>query len=168
MMAACRFDTPLGPVWATTERGLLTSLNFESESLLARLTGDADHLDDDPVLTSTRRQIGEYFAGRRRDFTLPLGPSGTSFQREVWQCLTGIPFGHTTTYGALARALNRPNATRAVGAANGRNPLAIVVPCHRVIGADGTLTGYAGGLARKQALLALERGQAPWTGQVPG
>lgn len=102
-------------------------------------------------------QLDAYFAGERTSFDLELAPEGTSFQREVWRALAAIPYGTTTTYSDLARAIGRPKAVRAVGAANGRNPLSIVVPCHRVVGRDGTLTGYAGGVAHKAALLALER-----------
>ena len=111
-----------------------------------------------PVLTRTRRQLEEYFAGQRREFELPLEPRGTEFQRRVWQRLTQIAYGDTTTYGALADDLGNPNGSRAVGLANGSNPIPIVIPCHRVIGADGSLTGFGGGLAIKSALLELERG----------
>ncbi len=116
------------------------------------------------ALQAARRQLAEYFAGARRNFDLPLAPDGTRFQRRVWEELRRIPFAETISYGELARRIARPTAARAVGAANGRNPLAIVVPCHRVIGADGTLTGYGGGLAVKEALLALERHVAGGTG----
>ena len=108
-------------------------------------------------LRTTKRQLAEYFDGTRRDFDLPLSADGTAFQRRVWNELCRIPYGETISYGELARRVGKPTASRAVGAANGRNPLAIVVPCHRVIGADGTLTGYGGGLPVKKALLALER-----------
>jgi methylated-DNA-[protein]-cysteine S-methyltransferase len=103
-----------------------------------------------------REQLDAYFAGERRAFALKLAPRGTEFQQRVWQALSAIPYGETTTYAAIARTIGQPNAVRAVGAANGRNPISIVVPCHRVIGQDGTLTGYAGGLPSKQRLLALE------------
>lgn len=106
-------------------------------------------------------QLAEYFAGERTRFELDLSPHGTAFQHAVWRALSAIPYGETTTYAAVARAIGSPRAVRAVGAANARNPLAIVIPCHRVIGADGTLTGYAGGLPMKRSLLALElRGRA--------
>ena len=108
------------------------------------------------VLTAARRQLAEYFAGRRRDFDLPLVPAGTDFQLAVWRALGDIPFGATTSYGDVARRIGRPRAVRAVGAANGANPLSIVVPCHRVVGRDGRLTGYGGGLPAKQRLLKLE------------
>ena len=110
----------------------------------------------DPVLERARGQLAEYFAGARTAFDLPLRPAGTAFQREVWAVLQAIPFGETRSYANVARAVGRPAAVRAVGAANGRNPLAIVVPCHRVIGSGGALTGYAGGLDRKRWLLAHE------------
>jgi methylated-DNA-[protein]-cysteine S-methyltransferase len=110
-----------------------------------------------PILDETAAQLAEYFAGRRVTFELALGPRGTGFQRLVWRALETIPYGATRTYGELAAAIGRPSASRAVGAANGRNPLSIVVPCHRVIGASGALTGYAGGMAAKQWLLAHER-----------
>jgi methylated-DNA-[protein]-cysteine S-methyltransferase len=116
------------------------------------------HDDQHPVLIETARQLGEYFAGTRTSFELPLDLRGTSFQREVWDALLAIPFGETRTYLDLARRLGNPAATRAVGAANGRNPVSIIVPCHRVIGSSGKLTGFAGGLAVKQQLLAHERG----------
>ena len=110
-----------------------------------------------PALRHAKRQLREYFDSERRDFDLPLAPDGTDFQCRVWEELRRIPYGETISYGELARRIGQPTASRAVGAANGRNPLAIVVPCHRVIGTDGTLTGYGGGLPVKQALLALER-----------
>lgn len=103
-------------------------------------------------------QLGAYFAGRLQRFDLALAPEGTPFQREVWAALTAIPYGETVSYGELARRLGRPAASRAVGAANGRNPIPIVIPCHRVIGADGSLTGFGGGLAIKRTLLELETG----------
>jgi methylated-DNA-[protein]-cysteine S-methyltransferase len=110
-----------------------------------------------PVLERTRIELDEYFAGKRRDFDLPLDPAGTDRQRAVWQALCRIPFGETRSYGQLAAAVGNPKASRAVGAANGKNPIAIVIPCHRVIGADGSLTGYGGGLPTKEWLLRHER-----------
>lgn len=108
-----------------------------------------------------RQQLADYFAGRRRDFDLPLAPHGTDFQRRVWAALATIPFGETRSYAEIAEQLHCRGGQRAVGAANGRNPLAIVVPCHRVIGSDGRLTGYSGGIGRKQWLLAHEAGEVP-------
>lgn len=109
------------------------------------------------LLSQAVRELGEYFAGERREFTFPTTAAGTPFQRLVWEALREIPYGETRTYGEIARRIGHPGAARAVGQANNRNPLPIVVPCHRVIGASGTLTGYAGGLAVKERLLELER-----------
>jgi methylated-DNA-[protein]-cysteine S-methyltransferase len=109
-----------------------------------------------PLLVEAERQLAEYFAGRRQRFALPLDPSGTTFQRDVWDALQTIPFGETRSYAQIAKQIGQPRAVRAVGAANGRNPLSIVVPCHRVVGSTGALTGFAGGLAVKARLLALE------------
>ena len=111
---------------------------------------------ENPALAKTRAQLDEYFAGNRQHFDLPLAPSGTTFQKTVWAALSEIPFGEVHSYGDIAKGVGRPSAVRAVGAANGRNPLPIVVPCHRVIGTDGSLTGFAGGLERKRQLLTLE------------
>jgi methylated-DNA-[protein]-cysteine S-methyltransferase len=111
-----------------------------------------------PILLETERQLSEYIAGKRTRFDLPLQPYGTEFQKKVWQALREIPFGKTKSYLDLASAVGSPEASRAVGTANGKNPLSIVVPCHRVVAADGALTGFAGGLERKAALLALEAG----------
>jgi methylated-DNA-[protein]-cysteine S-methyltransferase len=108
------------------------------------------------VVQETVRQLKAYFAGKRQDFDLTLAPSGTVFQRQTWQALQKIPWGTTISYGELARRLGRPKAVRAVGAANGRNPISIIIPCHRVVGSDGSLTGYGGGLAVKRQLLELE------------
>jgi len=106
-----------------------------------------------------KRQLEEYFAGERTTFDVPLAPEGAPFEREVWRALEEIPYGETVSYGEIARRVGQPTAARAVGTANGRNPIAVIVPCHRVIGADGSLTGYGGGLERKRLLLELERGQ---------
>lgn len=110
-----------------------------------------------PVLELARQQLQEYFAGQRREFTLPLAAQGTDFQQQVWRALMLIDYAKTASYGDIAEKVGKPRAVRAVGAANGRNPLAIVVPCHRIIGKNGTLTGYAAGLERKAWLLDLER-----------
>jgi len=119
----------------------------------------ADRRGADSLLDEARRQLVAYFAGRLRAFDLPLAPNGTEFQRRVWTELTKIPFGATISYARLARRVSNAAAVRAVGAANGRNPIPIIVPCHRVIGSDGSLTGFGGGLARKQWLLKHEGGQ---------
>ena len=123
------------------------------------------------VVANAREQLGEYFAGRRRRFDLPLAPSGTAFQLHAWQALQDIPYGATCSYGEQARAMGQPREVRAVGAANGRNPIPIVVPCHRVIGGDGRLTGYAGGLDIKKFLIELEGrhvNAAEWVARLPG
>lgn len=114
---------------------------------------------DHPHLANARFQLEEYFAGKRKTFDVPLAPEGTAFQQEVWMALRNIPYGQTASYSDIAKQIGTPNAVRAVGAANGNNPLSIFVPCHRVIGKNGTLTGYAGGVGKKSALLAIERGE---------
>ncbi|MEU3765808.1 methylated-DNA--[protein]-cysteine S-methyltransferase [Amycolatopsis keratiniphila] len=113
-----------------------------------------------PVFVDTEKQLKEYFAGQRKEFDLPLSFGGTEFQRMVWEGLLGIPYGETVSYGQLADRLGRPTASRAVGLANGKNPISIIVPCHRVIGSNGDLTGYGGGVERKRHLLDFERGGA--------
>jgi methylated-DNA-[protein]-cysteine S-methyltransferase len=117
--------------------------------------------EDPAAFAEVKAQLDDYFDGRRSAFDLPLAPAGTEFQRRVWTALSAIPYGTTTTYAAIARSIGKPRAVRAVGAANAKNPLSIVVPCHRVIGRDGTLTGYAGGLPRKRRLLELESTHRP-------
>jgi methylated-DNA-[protein]-cysteine S-methyltransferase len=119
---------------------------------------DSRWVRDERALAPLRRELEEYFAGARREFDVELAPSGTPFQLEVWRALRAIPYGETASYGEIAAAVGQPGAARAVGGANNRNPIAIVIPCHRVIGASGSLTGYGGGLPRKQRLLALEAG----------
>ncbi len=114
---------------------------------------------DRKPFTSVIDQLSEYFSGQRTKFEVPLAPVGTPFQLAVWEALRSIPYGTTTSYGQLARSVNSPGASRAVGAANGRNPISIIVPCHRVIGSSGDLTGYGGGLPRKRQLLDLEQGR---------
>jgi len=158
-----RLDSPLGPLTLAADRqGTLVYLGFGERDprtrLLAALDPEAAELAaDSGVLAPVRRQLEEYFQGRRRDFELPLAPRGTPFQLRVWAELRRIPYGRTVSYGELARRLGDPGLSRAVGAANGANPISIIIPCHRVIGADGSLTGYGGGLPIKRALLALER-----------
>lgn len=150
-----QLDTPLGRVClARTARGL-AGLWFEGQK---HHPGElaCPHRDDDPLLAETARQLGQYFAGERSAFDLPLDLRGTPFQQSVWQALLRIPAGSTRSYGEIAMAVGAPAAARAVGAAVGRNPASLLVPCHRVLGRDGSLTGYAGGVQRKRALLALE------------
>ena len=149
-------DSPLGAIAVEAGSNGVTRIDFLDESPRA----DTHRLDGngraETHVASAVRQLGEYFAGHRRDFDLELQPTGTAFQLAVWHVLRGIAYGETITYGEQARRLGRPTATRAVGAANGRNPLAIVVPCHRVVGSGGRLTGYASGLERKEWLLRHE------------
>ncbi|HST44998.1 MAG TPA: methylated-DNA--[protein]-cysteine S-methyltransferase [Luteimonas sp.] len=148
-------DTPIGPLFLAASDAGLHRIEFALPRYpVARdpQWRDGDH----PVLARAVVQLRDYFAGTRRTFDLPLAPSGTPFQRQVWDALSTIGFGQTWSYVQLARAIGRPAASRAVGAANGRNPLPIVVPCHRVIGAGGALTGFAGGLPTKEYLLHLE------------
>jgi methylated-DNA-[protein]-cysteine S-methyltransferase len=144
-------DTPIGPLLLSGEGGHLTSARFDA---------DAEARSTEPLFLDAEAQLHAYFAGELERFELPLAPRGTAFQRSVWDALLEIPYGGTTTYSELARTLGRPSACRAVGAANGRNPLPVIVPCHRVIGAAGALTGYGGGLDRKRRLLALEAAKA--------
>src|SRR5439155_23203362 len=122
-------------------------------------SASSQHLpaDQNPLLQEVMRQLSAYFAGKAESFDLPLAPQGTAFQQNVWRHLCDIPYGETISYGELARRIGNPNASRAVGLANGTNPIPIVIPCHRVIGSDGKLTGYGGGLPIKEKLLALER-----------
>jgi methylated-DNA-[protein]-cysteine S-methyltransferase len=145
------YESPVGPL--TLERGEagLSGLSFPGEARV----GERDRRTED--FTDVARQLDEYFAGERRTFDLELDlPSGTAFQRSVWDELRRIPFGETISYGELAARIGRPDRVRAVGATVGRTPIPIIIPCHRVIGADGSLTGYGGGLHRKAALLGLE------------
>jgi methylated-DNA-[protein]-cysteine S-methyltransferase len=150
--------SPLGELLLVADGEQLTGLYFDAQKYRPAQAAEWRHAPTLAVLGETRRQLAEYFARERRRFELPLAPAGSPFQRRVWTALCAIPYGETTSYGALAAGLGHPRAARAVGAANGRNPLGIVVPCHRVVGGGGRLTGYAAGLERKAALLALERG----------
>lgn len=150
------YDGPEGPLLlAVDDDDVLVRLHFAHRDVP---TG-ADWVRDDAALEGWFRQLDEYFAGTRTEFDLPLRLSGTDFQVEVWEQLRRIPYGETISYGELARRVDRPEAARAVGSANGQNPIAIVVPCHRVIGADGSLTGFGGGLDWKRRLLDLEQPQ---------
>lgn len=149
-------DSPVGPLTlVATDRGLSAILWKNDRQGRVRLNIEAED-NAHPVLVEAERQLGEYFAGRRKTFSIRLDVEGTAFQRQVWNALLTIPFGETRTYGEIAKQIGHPAAVRAVGAANGRNPLSIVAPCHRVIGATGKLTGFAGGLETKAHLLALE------------
>jgi len=151
-----RVASPLGELVVASDGDALTSVRFEQHAHLAPLAPGSQRDEHAAPLAEAKRQLAAYFAGELRAFALPLAPRGSEFQRKVWAALAEIPFGATSSYGALARRLGAPSHARAIGHANGRNPLSILVPCHRVIGADGALTGYAGGVARKRWLLAHE------------
>jgi methylated-DNA-[protein]-cysteine S-methyltransferase len=152
-----RIDSPVGPLLIAGDADGLNLLWFAGPDRL--VTIDPAWTPDRGALDGVRRELDEYFAGRLRRFTSPLKPRGTPFQRSVWSALCEIPYGETISYAELARRIANPNAVRAVGLANGQNPIAIIVPCHRVIGSDGSLTGYGGGMPTKKALLELERGE---------
>jgi methylated-DNA-[protein]-cysteine S-methyltransferase len=151
--------SPLGPLRLVASDLALVGIYFPEHRPAPAHAGDdvARH----PLLDHAARELDEYFAGRRRQFTVALDPHGTAFQRAVWRALADIRFGEQRSYADLARAIGNPRAVRAVGAANGRNPLSIVLPCHRVVATGGALTGYAGGLPAKKWLLAHEAGQMP-------
>ena len=148
--------SPVGKLKLVARGDDLAAILWEKDDPGRVKLGPMRESPDHPVLLETERQLGEYFAGSRRQFALTLRFAGTEFQRQVWQALLAIPYGETRSYSEIARQIGRPNAVRAVGAANGRNPISIVTPCHRVIGASGDLTGFAGGLAAKRYLLSLE------------
>ena len=145
-------DSPIGELLLTAEDGALTRLNMSPFDVHPDWRHDPDALSD------AATQLEEYFAGERTSFDLDLAPAGTEFQQRVWAMLLEIPFGETTTYGTLAGRLGNPRTVRAVGLANGRNPIAVIIPCHRVIGANGSLVGFGGGLERKRVLLDHEAG----------
>jgi methylated-DNA-[protein]-cysteine S-methyltransferase len=157
---ACWISTPLGPLEIAEVGGRLVTLRFGEGPVVdpVRPTG---------VLADAAEQLAAYFDGRRRTFDLPLHPHGTPFDHQVWEVVRSIPYGSTTTYGDIARRLGDAGASRAIGHANARNPLPIVVPCHRVVGASGQLTGYAGGVHRKRALLQLEAAVAGAQPRLP-
>jgi methylated-DNA-[protein]-cysteine S-methyltransferase len=146
-------DTPIGKLLLAGDQAAVHQIRFGPASPeRGWIEGSTGPIDE------AARQLREYFSGKRTDFDLPLSPQGTQFQKSVWRELCGIPYGQTISYGELARRVGNPKASRAVGAANGQNPLPIVVPCHRVIGANGKMTGFGGGIPVKEALLALETG----------
>lgn len=167
MMYWHEMASPVGPLLLAGDASTIKLIDFQAGR---HPRGPDKGWTADPApFEAAVAQLEEYFAGRRRSFDLPLAPEGTPFQRAVWQALTDIPYGETLSYGELARRIGKPQASRAVGLANGANPLPIVVPCHRVIGADGSLTGFGGGLDIKRKLLALERSGigAQWNRAAP-
>jgi len=150
-------DSPVGPLRLVADDAGLRRLEFRQGREFASVP--EEWTEDARALAPAARQLKDYFEGRLKVFDLDLAPEGTEFQRRVWERLLEIPYGETISYGTLARRVGNANASRAVGLANGRNPIAIIIPCHRVIGSNGTLTGYGGGLPTKQKLLEMERGQ---------
>jgi methylated-DNA-[protein]-cysteine S-methyltransferase len=153
-MISAIYDSPVGPLTLASNGDALTQVEFENP----RHPLPAYPLGSDKVLDTARRELDAYFAGKLRAFKVKVAPQGTAFQQKVWAALQTIPYGATRTYAQQAAAIGAPKATRAVGAANGRNPVSIIIPCHRVIGANGSLTGFGGGIERKQILLELEQG----------
>ena len=156
MTRYARFATPLGTMFAVAIENRITRLDFVDAKYARPIPETWQEAPDAAPLKECIAQVHDYFAGRRRDFDLPLDPAGTDFQQRVCNQIAGVPFGKTITYSELARRAGASGAARAAGAATGRNPIGIVVPCHRIVGADGSLTGYAGGLDRKTRLLELE------------
>jgi len=153
--------SPVGELTLVARDGKLSAILWEVERANRVRLGELIEANDSPVLRETERQLKEYFAGTRNQFELELDFAGTDFQKQLWQALLTIPFGETRSYSQIAEQIGNPKAVRAVGAANGRNPISIIAPCHRVVGASGGLTGFAGGLEAKQYLLTLEdRSQA--------
>lgn len=155
-----RLESPLGELLLTGSDGKLTGLSFADAPHAPKIAPGWIERENAPLFARARRQLEEYASGEREQFDLPIGLAGTPFQLRVWQAIRAIPFGETVTYGEIARRIGFTRAVRAVGTALGRNPLCWIVPCHRVVGRDGSLTGYAGGLGRKEALLAFESGRA--------
>lgn len=149
--------SPVGELTLVADERGLAAILWENDKPDRVRLGALNEKPDHPVLVETERQLGEYFAGERRTFDVPLSFAGTDFQKRVWAALLAIPFGETRSYGEIAGQLGAPGASRAVGAANGRNPISIIAPCHRVVGSNGKLTGFAGGLEAKAFLLDLER-----------
>ncbi len=149
--------SPVGELTLVADDRGLAAILWENDRPDRVRLGTLEEKADHPVLVETERQLGEYFAGERRAFDVPLSFAGTDFQKRVWAALLAIPFGETRSYGEIADQLGAPGASRAVGAANGRNPISIIAPCHRVVGSNGKLTGFAGGLEAKAFLLDLER-----------
>lgn len=154
---ASTISSPVGQLILVARNDALVAVLWENDRPGRVPLGVLVEAPDHPVLRETERQLLAYFAGELRTFSLPLTFAGTAFQRSVWQALLTIPYGETRSYTQIARQIDRPMAVRAVGAANGRNPISIIAPCHRVVGSGGALTGFAGGLAAKELLLGLER-----------
>lgn len=154
-MISCIYESPIGPFTLASNGEAITQLEFEG----GRYPLPQYPRGDDKVLKQARKELDAYFAGKLKDFTVPVAPEGTEFQKKAWKALQKIPYGTTRSYGQQAKVVGNPSASRAVGAANGRNPIAVIIPCHRVIGSNGSLTGFGGGMKRKQFLLDLEQGE---------
>jgi len=155
MLAYDQFDTPHGTMLVTATPKGLAGVYFKGQKHFPKKREwrrDARH----PMLRRARRELAEYFAGKRKRFDVPLDPQGTVFQRKIWKAISSVSFGRTLTYSEIAKRAGHAGSARAAGAATGRNPISVIVPCHRIMGSDGSLTGYAGGLNRKRALLRLE------------
>ena len=163
-MRTLAHPSPVGPLILTSHQSALVGCAFSERASRDAVLREEAATTADSVLDLACEELDRFFAGELREFSVPVSPPGTEFQRSVWRALQQIPYGTTRSYGQIARSIGRPAAVRAVGAANGQNPICIIVPCHRVIGADGSLTGFGGGLERKSFLLGLERGQAPLFG----
>jgi methylated-DNA-[protein]-cysteine S-methyltransferase len=153
----CFMPSPLGNVLLVTNGDALCGVYFDDQKYLPPIGPAWQEDSGSAILRAAHNELDQYFAGSRKRFELPLAPNGTPFQRAVWNVIAQVPWGETLTYAELSSRAGHPGSARATGAATGRNPLSIIVPCHRIVGSDGSLTGYAGGLDRKQKLLALER-----------
>jgi methylated-DNA-[protein]-cysteine S-methyltransferase len=154
------YESPQGPMLLVALGEELCGAYFDGQKYVAQVASDWRRDAHQAALRQAKRELAEYFAGERKQFALALAPEGTAFQRSVWNAISSVGFGETITYGELAIRAGCPGSARAAGAATGRNPIGIIVPCHRIVGSNGSLTGYAGGLDRKRALLALESGAA--------
>jgi len=154
------YESPCGRMLLVADGEALCGVYFIGQKHFKEIDGDWRHDPRAAPLVQAKRELDEYFAGKRRKFGVPLAAEGTAFQRAVWQAIAGVAFGETISYAELARRAGRPGSARAAGAATGRNPIGVIVPCHRIVGADGSLTGYAGGTDKKRALLALETRRA--------
>lgn len=154
-MISCVYESPIGKLTLASNGEAITQVEFEDN----RYPLPEHPRGDDKILRQARKELDAYFAGKLKDFTVPVAPEGTEFQKKAWKALQKIPYGQTRSYGQQAKVVGNPSASRAVGAANGRNPIPVIIPCHRVIGSNGSLTGFGGGMKRKQFLLDLEQGE---------
>ncbi|HXR58604.1 MAG TPA: methylated-DNA--[protein]-cysteine S-methyltransferase [Burkholderiales bacterium] len=153
------FDSPWGGMLIAASNQGISGIYFSRQKYHPKRGKEWQHAPGNAHLKRAKKQLGEYFAGKRKSFDLELDPAGSPFQKRVWKAIAGVPYGETISYGELAQRAGFPEGARAAGAATGRNPISIVVPCHRIVGSSGKLTGYAGGLDKKRALLALESGE---------